>query len=290
MKEYSMLIESPSASSTQSSLGSRASEKAPKKQPLAEKPRMDYCFQILGVAVHAVQIPDVIFEMVNWIRNPEFCRYIAVTGMHGLAESSRDQGLRTALNSADLVVPDGMPLVWLARWYGHNVKRRVYGPELMEAFCEETGSMFRHFFYGGNQGVAEELAESLQDRFAIQIAGTYTPPFRALTDEEEEDLGARVKTSRADIVWVGLSTPKQEKWMLAHRDSLPVAVMLGVGAAFDINSGNSPQAPRWMREHGLEWLFRLLSEPRRLWRRYLVTIPKAAWLIGLELVGLSPIK
>jgi N-acetylglucosaminyldiphosphoundecaprenol N-acetyl-beta-D-mannosaminyltransferase len=248
------------------------------------------CFGTLGVNVHAVQIPEVITKLVDWIRNPGRARYVAVTGMHGLAESRRDLVFQNALNSADLVVPDGMPLVWLARWHGHDLRRRVYGPELMETFCRETGSSFRHFFYGGNVGIADQLAQSLRQRFGITIAGTYTPPFRPLTDEEEQNLAARVQDSCADVLWVGLSTPKQEKWMLEHRDRFRVPVMLGVGAAFDINSGNSRQAPAWMREHGLEWLFRLLNEPRRLWKRYLVIIPKAALLICLELVGLSPAR
>lgn len=237
--------------------------------------------------MHAVQIPDVVALIQRWIRSDIKGRYVAVTGMHGIAESQSDSDLRSALASADLVVPDGMPLVWLGRWHRHPLKRRVYGPELMETFCRETAGAYRHFFYGGGDGTAERLANSLQERFGIVVAGTYAPPFRPLTNEEQQEVASRVEEAAPDVLWVGLSTPKQEKWMHQNRGKLSVPVMLGVGAAFDINSGRTLQAPVWMREHGLEWLFRLSTEPKRLWRRYLISIPKAAGLVILELVGLT---
>jgi len=245
-------------------------------------------YSILGVPVHAVQIPDVVSQIEVWVRGDVSGRYIAVTGMHGIAESQNDIDYRLALGSADLVVPDGMPLVWLGRWHGYSLKRRVYGPELMETFCKETGSKFRHFFYGGGPGTADRLAESLHTRYGTVVAGTYCPPFRQLTQQEQQEVAAYVKKVSPDVLWVGLSTPKQEKWMHQNRSELSVPVMLGVGAAFDFHSGKTRQAPIWMRENGLEWLFRLLTEPRRLWRRYLVTIPRAVALILLELTGLSP--
>ncbi len=208
--------------------------------------------------------------------------------MHGIAESWADSDFRRALDSADLVVPDGMPLVWLGRWHGHPLKRRVYGPELMETFCRETGATYRHFFYGGGPGTAERLADSLRQRCGIVVAGTYCPPFRPLTEEEQRDVTSRIEAASPDVLWVGLGTPKQEKWMHQNRERLSVQVMLGVGAAFDFNSGRTRQAPAWMRENGLEWLFRLLTQPQRLWRRYLISIPKVAALVFLELVGLLP--
>jgi len=240
-------------------------------------------FSILGVPVHAVQIPEVVSQIRAWIRSDVSGRYIAVTGMHGIAESQSDEDYRQALDAADLVVPDGMPLVWLGRWHGHPLKRRVYGPELMETFCKETGSTFRHFFYGGAPGTAELLADSMRQRYGIVVAGTYCPPFRPLTQQEQEQVASCVNEVYPDILWVGLSTPKQEKWMHQTRNDLSVPVMLGVGAAFDFHSGKTRQAPMWMRENGLEWLFRLLSEPRRLWRRYLISIPKAVGPILVEL-------
>jgi N-acetylglucosaminyldiphosphoundecaprenol N-acetyl-beta-D-mannosaminyltransferase len=138
--------------------------------------------------------------------------------------------------------------------------------------------------------VAERLAQALHEKHGIVIAGTYTPPFRALTVAEEEELASFVDEASPDVLWVGLSSPKQEKWMYEHRHRLKVPVMLGVGAAFDMNSGNLRRAPEWMRQHGLEWLFRLASEPRRLWRRYLITIPKAVWFVCMELLQFSKLR
>jgi N-acetylglucosaminyldiphosphoundecaprenol N-acetyl-beta-D-mannosaminyltransferase len=132
--------------------------------------------------------------------------------------------------------------------------------------------------------VADDLARALHERHGIVVAGTYVPPFRPLTPEEEREVAARVDEAAADVLWVGLSTPKQERWMYEHRERLKVPVMIGVGAAFDMNSGKLRRAPTWMQEHGLEWLFRLVAEPQRLWRRYLVTIPKTAWFVCLELI------
>lgn len=238
--------------------------------------------------MHAVQIPGVIAQIQSWIQSGLGGRYVAVTGMHGIAESRNDSDYRRALDSADLVVPDGMPLVWLGRWHGHPLERRVYGPELMETFCRETGAAYRHFFFGGGPGIAEQLAYSLHQRYGIVVAGSYCPPFRPLTKEEQRGIRSYVRKVSPDLLWVGLSTPKQEKWMYENRNQLSVPVMLGVGAAFDFSCGRTRQAPAWMREHGLEWLFRLSTEPQRLWRRYLITIPKAAGLVVLELVGLLP--
>ncbi len=244
-------------------------------------------FRVLGVRVNAVQIPQVIDWMQYVIRARGAARYVAVTGMHGVTESRHDENFRDILNTADLVVPDGMPLVWLGRFRGfRHLSRRVYGPELMETFCRETGSKYRHFFYGGAPGVADHLAQVEQERHGIRIAGTYCPPFRPLTEQEDRDLVALINEAAPDVIWVGLSTPKQERWMREHRDKLKVPLMLGVGAAFDLNSGRLKQAPSWMREHGLEWLFRLLAEPKRLWRRYLVQGSEFVWNVFLELTNL----
>jgi N-acetylglucosaminyldiphosphoundecaprenol N-acetyl-beta-D-mannosaminyltransferase len=243
-------------------------------------------FRVLGVKVNAVQIPEVIQRMEYWIAADRRTHYIAVTGMHGVSEAQRDPHFKSILEQADLVVPDGMPLVWLGRKHGHGLRRRVYGPELMETFCRETAGKYRHFFYGGAPGVAEGLAQSERQRHGICVVGTYCPPFRPLTAEEQADVIAMIQQARPDVLWVGLSTPKQERWMEEFKDRIHVPVLLGVGAAFDLNSGRLQQAPVWMRENGLEWLFRLLAEPRRLWRRYLVQGSKFAWCVGLELLGL----
>lgn len=246
-------------------------------------------FKVLGVRVDAVQIPDVVDQMERWIQERRGSHYVAVTGMHGVTEAQRDSAFKNILNSADLVVPDGMPLVWLSHIRGFSLKRRVYGPELMLAFCEQTFRKgYRHFFYGGMPGVPERLAEVLQSRFAgLKIAGTFSPPFRPLTPREDKNNVAMISRLSPDVLWVGLSTPKQERWMYEHRGQLAVPVMVGVGAAFDINARRVKQAPAWMRENGLEWLFRLLQEPRRLWRRYLVYGSQFGLYVTLELLGLK---
>ncbi|MGB8802820.1 MAG: WecB/TagA/CpsF family glycosyltransferase [Candidatus Acidiferrales bacterium] len=240
-------------------------------------------FHVVGVRVHAIQLDGAVAQIERLIESRETGRYVAVTGMHGIAESRQDACFREILNKAALVVPDGMPLLWLGRWHGHSLRRRVTGSELMLAYCQETGSRRRHFFYGGAPGVAEDLARRLHEQFGITIAGTHTPPFRPLTKAEDIEVAKQVKAAAPDVLWVGLSTPKQERWMYEHREKLKVPVMLGVGAAFDMNSGRLKRAPAWMRESGLEWFYRLLSEPRRLWRRYLVIIPQSMWSISLEL-------
>jgi N-acetylglucosaminyldiphosphoundecaprenol N-acetyl-beta-D-mannosaminyltransferase len=243
---------------------------------------------ILGVHVNAVQISDVIAHMQDWIAKRAECRTIAVTGMHGIMEAHHDGAFKNILNSSSLVVPDGMPLVWLARLKGHGLKRRVYGPELMMDFCEISASKgYRHFLYGGAPGVAEKLAEELTNQFpGLVIAGTCSPPFRPVMDEEDEEIIRQISAAQPDVLWVGLSTPKQERWMDAHRARLNIPVLVGVGAAFDIHSGQKKQAPAWMREHGLEWFFRLVQEPKRLWRRYLVYGSEFIFWVTLDLLGL----
>ena len=246
-------------------------------------------FNVLGVRVDAVQIPDAVRRMEEWIARRDGCRYIAVTGMHGVTEAQHDARFKTILNSAGLVVPDGMPLVWIGRRHGFDMRRRVYGPELMATFCQQTASKgYRHFFYGGASGVAEELASQFVSRFSgMVVAGTYSPPFRTLAPEEDREIIHAIEDAQPDIVWVGLSTPKQERWMFEHRDRLNAPVLVGVGAAFDFHTGRVTQAPVWMGDHGLEWLFRLSVEPRRLWRRYLVYGAEFAALALLELLGLK---
>jgi N-acetylglucosaminyldiphosphoundecaprenol N-acetyl-beta-D-mannosaminyltransferase len=207
-------------------------------------------------------------------------QYVCVTGVHGVMESRRDERLQRIHNQAGLVTPDGMPLVWWSRAAGQAQTRRVYGPDLLLACCERSLTTgYRHFFYGGGDGVADLLARRLSKRFpGLTVAGTYTPPFRALTPEEDAAIVRRIDDSGADIVWVGLSTPKQEYWMAEHVGRLAAPVMIGVGAAFDFHAGLKKQAPAWMQHTGLEWAFRLATEPRRLWKRYLRNNPEFVYL------------
>lgn len=229
---------------------------------------------VLGVGVSATTMERTLDMIGHWIGERD-ARYVCVSGVHGVMESQRDDGLRRIHNQAGLVTPDGMPLVWISRLRGYGPVERVYGPDLMLACCARSETRgYRHFFYGGNNGVPELLAERLLRRFpGLTVAGCYSPPFRPLSAEEDEAIVRRINEARPDIVWVGLSTPKQERWMHAHRGRVEAPVMIGVGAAFDFHAGLKRQAPPWMQRNGLEWLFRLLMEPRRLWRRYLVNNP-----------------
>jgi N-acetylglucosaminyldiphosphoundecaprenol N-acetyl-beta-D-mannosaminyltransferase len=248
-------------------------------------------FEVLGVRVDAVQMSEAVARLRSWIdARQSITRFVVVMAMHSIAEARQNRAFRQILNAADLIVPDGMPLVWLGKLNGFAIDRRVCGSDLMETFCRESGNAYRHFFYGGLPGVAEKLAKVLHEKHGIVIAGTYCPPFQALSEAEEEELASVVEKASPDVLWVGLSSPKQDKWMYQHRNTLMVPVMLGVGAAFDMNSGNLERAPAWMRDYGLEWLFRLGSEPQRLWRRYLITIPKALGFVCLELLGFSVLR
>jgi N-acetylglucosaminyldiphosphoundecaprenol N-acetyl-beta-D-mannosaminyltransferase len=198
--------------------------------------------------------------------------YVAVAATHTVMACQEDPELRAAVRGASLVVPDGQPLVWAMNALGHDLSSRVYGPDLMARYCERsalTGA--RMFLYGGrNQGSLVQLALNLRRRYpGLQIVGGYSPPFRALTGEEQDAVVAEINHSRTDVVWVGIGVPKQEKWMAAMRDRLDAPVLVGVGAAFDFHAGLVPQAPDWMQSAGLEWAYRLSKEPRRLWRRYL---------------------
>jgi N-acetylglucosaminyldiphosphoundecaprenol N-acetyl-beta-D-mannosaminyltransferase len=231
--------------------------------------------EVLGVRVSAVDLDSATQEIGSWIGSSRR-EYVCVTGVHGVIESQTGSDLLEIHNSAGMVTPDGMPLVWCGRAAGASWMRRVYGPDLMLSVCSESQSTgWRHFLYGAGDGVADELAANLSSRFpGIDIVGIHSPPFRELTDDEIQRTADMINAARPDIVWVGLSTPKQERWMHRFRDLLDASVLIGVGAAFDMHAGRIPQAPRWMQRSGLEWFFRLCAEPRRLWRRYLTAIPR----------------
>ena len=235
---------------------------------------------VLGVEVSAITMALALRTIDEWIvrRTPH---YVCVTGVHGIMESQNDETLRRIHNSAGLVTPDGMPLVWLSHLKGFRHVERVYGPDLMLAVCEHSVKQgYKHFFYGGAPGVADTLALKLQSRFpSLKVSGLYSPPFRPLTAEEDQMVVEQINTTNADIVWVGISTPKQERWMAEHVGQLHASVLIGVGAAFDFNAGLKKRAPHWMQRNGLEWLFRLMQEPRRLWRRYLINNPWFLWLV-----------
>jgi N-acetylglucosaminyldiphosphoundecaprenol N-acetyl-beta-D-mannosaminyltransferase len=245
-------------------------------------------YSVVGVCIHAVNPEQALARIEQWIAAGER-RYVCHANVHGVIEAWRDPALRRIYNRAGLTVADGMPLVWVGQWRGHRSVRRVYGPDLMLALAARaTAAGHRCYLYGGAPGVGDALAATLGLRFpGLRVVGTDAPPFRPLTAEEDEAAVQRINAARPDIVWVGLGCPRQERWMSAHRNRLDAAVLVGVGAAFDFHAGRVPQAPRWLMRLGLEWLFRLFQEPRRLWRRYLLYNPLFVALLALELSGLS---
>jgi N-acetylglucosaminyldiphosphoundecaprenol N-acetyl-beta-D-mannosaminyltransferase len=229
---------------------------------------------VLGVRISCLTLDSAVEEVSGWVDRAEH-RYVCVTGVHGVMECRREPQLLEIHNRSGLTTPDGMPMVWSARWAGRPEVGRVYGPDLMLAvLARAVDRGWSSFFYGGGPGTAELLAERLTSRFpGLQVAGTLTPPFRSLTQVEDQETVEVINDSGAQLVWVGLSTPKQERWMAEHVGRLRANALFGVGAAFDLHAGRIRQAPGWMQRSGLEWAYRLGQEPRRLWRRYLRNNP-----------------
>ena len=233
---------------------------------------------VLGVNISAVNIPTAVEVISNFIADDERT-YVTITSVHGVVESLHDENLRRIHNDSGMSTPDGMPLVWSCKHAGVESCERTYGPDLMLALCKESAEKgWSNYLYGAGPGVAAELGRRLSDQYpGFKVVGTHSPPFRPLTEEEDEALVAEINALNPDIVWVGLSTPKQEWWMHEHLHRINARVMIGVGAAFDFHSGNTKQAPPWMQKSGLEWFFRLVTEPKRLWRRYLLGHPQFVW-------------
>lgn len=241
---------------------------------------------ILGTHVNTLNMEMALAQLDHWVqeRTPQ---YVCCTPAHSIMDGYNQPGLKTIFNSSGMTVPDGMAVVWLLKLKGHRHVGRVYGPDLLMAACMDGCKKgYRHYFYGGDAGVTEKLVQKVSAQCpGLKVAGIDTPPFRQLTPKEDDQIVKRLNRSKADIVWVGLGSPKQEVWMKEHRSKLNVPVMVGVGAAFDFLSGNKPQAPAWMQRNGMEWLFRFVNEPKRLWPRY-SQYPKFALLVALELLGL----
>lgn len=252
-------------------------------QVVAPIPRVN----VLGVGISVLNQHRALEALAEAVRRGQQ-GYVCVTGVHGVIEAQDDSEFRQILNASFLNTPDGMPMVWAGRLAGHRTMDRVYGPDLMLNVMQwSQSSGATHFFYGGAPGVAELLRDRLQARFpGLRVVGTYTPPFRALAAAEEEDLARRVADVRPDFFWVGLSTPKQEKFMAAHLGRLDTRVMLGVGAAFDFHAGRVAQAPRWVQRSGFEWFYRLCRDPRRLWGRYSRIVPRFLWRASGQATGL----
>jgi N-acetylglucosaminyldiphosphoundecaprenol N-acetyl-beta-D-mannosaminyltransferase len=238
---------------------------------------------VLGTRISATSYAEVADTCAAWIEQKAEAsdpstvpsHYICVTSVHGVMEARKDPSIRAILNDADIATPDGTPLVWALRSFGRAEQQRVYGPNLMLTLCEQAARKgHRVFLYGGRLDTLEILQQNLMRRFPqLILAGSYSPPFRPLTDAEEADVQSMIREANPDLIFVGISTPKQERWMSSHRDTFPGVVMIGVGAAFDFHAGRVRQAPPWMQRNGLEWLFRLTCEPARLWKRYVLVTP-----------------
>ena len=228
-------------------------------------------FDILGVQISAVDLPGSCQTIEGLIQERKKS-YVCVCPVSTIMECVHDPNVLRVVNNATIATPDGMPTVWIGRKRGFKNMSRVYGPDLMLAMCERSALKgYRNYFYGATDQVLEKLESALKNRFPnLNICGKFAPPFRPLTEGEDRNVVKRINEARPDLLWVGLGSPKQDLWIDSHRKALEVPVMLAVGAAFDFLSGTKPQAPRWMQRIGLEWLFRLCSEPRRLWKRYLL--------------------
>jgi N-acetylglucosaminyldiphosphoundecaprenol N-acetyl-beta-D-mannosaminyltransferase len=226
---------------------------------------------ILGIGVMPLDLARAAETLERW-RTERQRKYVCLISVHGLVIAQRDPAIRSALNGSDIAAEDGMPLVWWSRLAGFTQARRVCGSDLLDTVCDYGLSRgYRHYFYGASPQVVELLTERLSRRHpALIVAGYRSPPFRPLTaDEEAEDIAA-INEARPDFVWIGLGMPKQEKWMVEHLGKIDATALIGVGAAFDFHAGTKPRAPIWMQRSGLEWLFRLMTEPRRLAHRYLI--------------------
>lgn len=250
--------------------------------------------EILGVPVSKVDRRSAVAKIAGWVserrsaQRPGVAHYVCACDVHSVMRAQSDGAHMRALRTADMIVPDGAPLAWVSWLRGEREVGRVPGPDLLTAVCERSlAEGWTHYFYGGAPGVAGKLAKDLADRYdGLNVAGSECPPFRAMSADEVAGDIERINASGADIVWIGLGCPKQEIWMLENHARLQGRVVIGVGAAFDFHTGRIERAPAWMRERGLEWLHRLASEPRRLWRRYLVLAPKFVAMSLAETVGL----
>ena len=242
-------------------------------------------FEILGVKISAINMEDAC-DIIRQAITSRKKIYISVCPVSTVMECLKDQKMLVSVNSATLATPDGMPVVWLGKMKGHSNIRRVYGPDLMLEACKISAEKgFKNYFYGSSEQVLEKLQKKLKSVFSgLNITGLYSPSFSKLSESEDEEIIKMINNSDSDILWVGLGSPKQDIWMYEHRDKLSVPVMIGVGAAFDFISGTKKQAPKLVQKIGMEWLFRLISEPKRLWKRYFFGNAQFLYLISKEII------
>lgn len=226
---------------------------------------------VLSTPIDVITWDRALSQLITWAANHE-SRYVCICNTHSVVTASRDAGFGRVVRDADMATPDGFPVAWMLRYQGHAGQQRINGPDLMWKYCEQAQSRDESIFlYGGTPVTLDNLQTELKAAFpALKIAGSISPPFRPLMPDEDAAIVAQINASGAWVVFVSLGCPKQELWMAAHRGRIN-AVMIGVGAAFDYHAGTIKRAPKWMQDYGLEWLYRLMSEPKRLWKRYLVT-------------------
>ena len=243
---------------------------------------------VLGIQVDALDMTAAIARIASALAARRK-GYICVAGVHGIMEAQRDPEVRKAYADALITVPDGMPTVWVGRWQGFKRMQRVAGPDLMlEIFRHGQFADYSHFLYGGKPGIAEELSIILSRRFpSARIVGTYTPPFRDLTRAEERSLISMIRSLKPSIIWVGISAPRQEMFMRRYLPLLDTTLMFGVGAAFDFHTGRIRDCSEWIKRAGLQWLHRLIQDPRHLMWRYLRNNPEFMWRIAMQLAGLD---
>lgn len=226
---------------------------------------------VLNVNISETNLGKACQTFDSWIKNREK-RYVCVAPVSTIVDCQGDPQYRQIVNGAGMVTPDGMPLVWIGKLRGSKVIQRTYGPDLMLTVCAESQEKgYKHYFFGGAEQTMPLLLKNLKQKFPkLNVAGYFIPPFRKINQIEEQNVIDQINSTNPDILWIGLGSPKQDFWMHNHRSKLNVPIIVGVGAAFDFLAGTKRQAPRWMRRCGLEWLFRLGSEPKRLWKRYII--------------------
>jgi N-acetylglucosaminyldiphosphoundecaprenol N-acetyl-beta-D-mannosaminyltransferase len=247
-----------------------------------------FMVNVLGVPFYDRDIGSAVEMIARDLWSPTLQnRCISATGAHGLVEAHKDPVFRQVLHSFFINLPDGMPVVWIGRLKGAKSIQRCYGPDFFAALMKATAQMpVAHFLCGGKEGVALQLQQACKDKFDNHhVTGTFCPPFREMTDEEMKDLAGRITESGAQVVWIGLGCPKQEKFAARLSRFTRTGYIVAVGAAFDFHTGNLRQAPKWVQNIGFEWLFRLLMEPKRLYRRYLEVVPMFIWLNLKEFAG-----
>lgn len=243
-------------------------------------------FDILNVRISAIDMDDACSLIEDRIVSRQK-GYVCVCPVSVIMECRKDGRVLKSVNCADLATPDGMPVVWIGKSKGYKNIRRVYGPDLMDRMCDISGKKgYKNYLYGSSEDVLERLSKRLTGIYpSLIISGSYSPPYRKLTKEEDNKIIENINKTNSDLLWVGLGSPKQDLWMYEHREKINTPMMLGVGAAFDFLAGTKPQAPVWMRNIGFEWLFRLITEPKRLWRRYIIDSSLFIWHLFIELIN-----